>query len=263
MEEIFQIDPDEIVVGDRRRELNRDAVEALKASIKALGGIKVPISLRFLSNEEGWLLVAGRHRLAAAVELGMTRVPARAETGSEIDARLWEIAENLHRTELTVTERASHIAEWIRLTEERERVKAQVAPLDRPHDRGRPNQGINTASRELGIERTEAQRAVKIDALPEEVKQEAKILRLDDNQTALIKAARQPTKEEQIRALREHAVKRVTYADANASEKRIERAQTAAKALSPEEFAIFCEWFDEYRVERGDTVFDRTKAARG
>ena len=62
------------------------------------------------------------------------------------------------RAELTVAERSEHIAEWIRLTEEREQAKAQLAPLERPYDRGRPNQGINAASRELGIERTEARR---------------------------------------------------------------------------------------------------------
>jgi hypothetical protein len=47
-----------------------------------------------------------------------------------------------------------------RITEEK--VKARLAPLDKPHDRGRPNLGINSAVRELGIDRTEAQRANKI-----------------------------------------------------------------------------------------------------
>jgi hypothetical protein len=66
--------------------------------------------------------------------------------------RLWEIAENLHRADLTVAERAAHIAEWVRLTGEN--VKAQVAPLGKPHDPGRKNQGINAAVRELGIDRS-------------------------------------------------------------------------------------------------------------
>jgi hypothetical protein len=35
-------------------------------------------------------------------------------------ARLVEIAENLHRAELNVADRAAHIAEWIRLTEAKE-----------------------------------------------------------------------------------------------------------------------------------------------
>ena len=66
---------------------------------------------------------------------------------------MWEISENLHRAELTVTERAEHIAEWVKLT--REKV-AQVAP---PGGRQPRDQGIRSAVRELGIDRTEAQRS--------------------------------------------------------------------------------------------------------
>jgi hypothetical protein len=75
----------------------------------------------------------------------------------------------LHRADLTVQERSEHITEWVALTDEK--VKAQVAPLDRPHDRGRANQGINAAVRDLGIDRTEAQRAVKIASLTPEAKE--------------------------------------------------------------------------------------------
>lgn len=35
------------------------------------------------------------------------------------DARLWEIAENLHRSELTVQERADHVAEWVKLVSDK------------------------------------------------------------------------------------------------------------------------------------------------
>ncbi len=75
--------------------------------------------------------------------------------------RLWEIAENLHRAELTALERAEHIAEWVRLTEQK---LAQVAPVsERGRVEGRGNKGgINAATRELGIDRSEAQRAVMV-----------------------------------------------------------------------------------------------------
>src|ERR1700758_5090812 len=76
-------------------------------------GLKTPISVR--SSAQGWTLVAGRHRLAACIELGISEIPVVAETSSELEARLWEIAENLHRAELTVLERAEHISQWIRL----------------------------------------------------------------------------------------------------------------------------------------------------
>ncbi len=72
-----------------------------------------------------------------------------------------------HRAELTALERAEHIAEWVRLTEKK---LAQVAPVsERGRVEGRGNKGgINAATRELGIDRSEAQRAVKIAGIAEE-----------------------------------------------------------------------------------------------
>jgi hypothetical protein len=82
--------------------------------------------------------------------------------------RVAEISENLHRAELTVQERAAHIVEWIRLTEAKaaETNAAQLAP----HKKGQQPGGINAAARELGIERTEVNRAIKIDSIAPEAK---------------------------------------------------------------------------------------------
>lgn len=60
----------------------------------------------------------------------------------------------LDRAELTVLERSEHIAEWVRLTTDSH--AAQLAPHRKA---GQQPGGINAATRELGIERTEAQRA--------------------------------------------------------------------------------------------------------
>jgi hypothetical protein len=74
------------------------------------------------------------------------------------------MAENLHRAELTLSERSAHIAEWIRLTEGKiaEGLPAQVAQavLRDGRKAGPQHQksGISAAARELGIDRTEAQR---------------------------------------------------------------------------------------------------------
>jgi hypothetical protein len=67
---------------------------------------------------------------------------------------------HLHRADLTALERKKQIAEWVRLTEQ----KAQVAPIESKRADGRGHRkkgGINAAVRELGIDRTEAQRAVR------------------------------------------------------------------------------------------------------
>lgn len=200
--EIVSLAPDEIVVGPRLREINREAVGRLKESIARLG-LRTPISVRLISEEEGWGLVAGRHRLQACIELGMREVPVREEKGSELDARLWEIAENLHRADLTVTERSEHIEEWRNIVLEKGRQLADPLGGAQPKDKG-----FSKTARELDVPEREVRRSERIANLAPEAKAEAKILRLDDNQSALLKAARLPSKEGQLRALREHAAQR-------------------------------------------------------
>jgi hypothetical protein len=78
--------------------------------------------------------------------------------------------------ELNPVERAEHIAEWVRLTE----TKAAVATCDGSLADGRragPQHqpgGINAASRELGISKDAAHRAVKIAELPQETRDQAR-----------------------------------------------------------------------------------------
>src|SRR3954449_6897660 len=58
--------------------------------------------------ERGVQIVARQVR-----QLGWETVPCIVlEEGQEREARLWEIAENLHRAELPAVERAEHIDEW-------------------------------------------------------------------------------------------------------------------------------------------------------
>jgi ParB/RepB/Spo0J family partition protein len=99
---------------------------ALATSIKAIG-LRTPISVRILpkmtingiDESNVPVLVAGLHRLEAVKSLGIARIEGVVQHGSDLDARMREIAENLHRVELSALERADHIAEWIKLLEER------------------------------------------------------------------------------------------------------------------------------------------------
>jgi ParB family chromosome partitioning protein len=99
------------------------------------------------------------------------------------------VAENLHRCELTVLERSEHVAEWVRITEGKAGEKLAGATCATQHDargqRKSPQQmpsGINAAVRELGVERTQAQRAVKISAITPKAKAAAVEAGIDDNQ---------------------------------------------------------------------------------
>jgi len=148
-------------------------VQTLAESIAKLG-LHTPISVRATTRvrdgipADVWQIIAGYHRAEAVQSLGWSEIPAIICDGDENQQRLWEIAENLHRAELTVQERADHIAEWVRLTGEV--IGASCANSSKPGPKG----VIRTAVRELGIDRTEAQRSVKIASVPDEVKKAAR-----------------------------------------------------------------------------------------
>lgn len=99
---------DAVDVGERHRSLNVDRVNALAESISAVG-IQNPIHVWMPSDSEA-RLVAGRHRLAAALHLGWEEIPCFFVDMDDIDRELWEIDENLMRAELSPAEEAAHLA---------------------------------------------------------------------------------------------------------------------------------------------------------
>jgi hypothetical protein len=109
-------DVDRIQVGRRTRALNTERLEALVQSISTIG-LRSPITVRIVpkmivdgvEEEDAPVLVAGLHRLEAVKKLGRKSVDCFVEPGSELDAQLWEIDENLCRSELTELERAEHL----------------------------------------------------------------------------------------------------------------------------------------------------------
>lgn len=208
---IEQVVADGVVVGPRLRPLNDDAVASLMASIADIG-LRTPITVRVLGEMEVAgkvehdvpLLIAGAHRLEAVKRLGHDFIDAYIFDGDDRDARMWEIAENLHRADLTVLERAEQVSEWVRLAEERE-VSVQVAP--KPQG-GRPQGGTRAAARDIGVTRDEARRAEKVAALAPEAKEAAVAAGLDDNQSALLDAAKAETAAAQVEVLNRRAAER-------------------------------------------------------
>ena len=90
---------------------------------------------------------------------------------SDDQVKLWEIAENLHRAELTVLERSRHIAEWVRITDlmaQPSQVGMAVLSDGRKAGPQHKQSGINKAERELGLGHNEAHLAVKIAGLTPE-----------------------------------------------------------------------------------------------
>lgn len=230
---------DEIEIGDRRREINQAAVKRLADSIKEIG-LRHPITVR--QKGDKYLLIAGAHRIEAHKRLGRDYVPACIVKMNGDEARLWEIAENLHRADLSKLERDEQIAEWIKITE---RINAsQLAAHRKP---GQQPGGINAASRELGIDATDAHRAVRVAALSDEAKDAARETGLDNNRSALLDAASKPTVAEQVAVIHQRhtaGAKIIKLADdplddAEAAEKQVAALMSAwnkAGSVAREEF---------------------------
>ncbi|MFZ0550744.1 MAG: ParB N-terminal domain-containing protein [Steroidobacteraceae bacterium] len=213
-----------IIVETRLRKLDESRVDALAKSMEALG-LQTPITV-WVPNDQDVHLIAGAHRLAAAIKLGWEKIDAFCMDLDETDRKLWEISENLHRAELTALERDQHVAEWIRLTEGKK--LAQVAPVSAKAKGGRGRrEGIREAARELGIDRDAARRAVKVDSLTPEAKQVARDVGLDDNRRALLKAA-EASSEKQPEVLKEIAEQKTRKQPSAALDKIMEEMEDLA-----------------------------------
>jgi ParB family chromosome partitioning protein len=95
---------DQVQVGDRKRRLDPERVQALANSMRECGLIN-PVTVTGSHR-----LVTGLHRLEAARLLGWPDIAVTIMTGDAIDAELAEIDENLVRQELTYLEKAEHLA---------------------------------------------------------------------------------------------------------------------------------------------------------
>lgn len=223
--EVEPIGVDVIHVGDRLRAVSEGAIAMMAESLAATG-LLTPISVRVVEEMiiDGReiagvpVLIAGATRLAAAKRLGWSEIDTLVAEIDEVEARKQEIAENLHRTELTVQEKSEHVAEWARLNK-----LAQVAPVSG----GRGVQGGDRAvARELGLDRREVERAVKVASITPEAKEAARDAGLDDNQAALLKVAKAEP-ERQIAVVAEIAEAKATKLDTDIKNRAAEEMAEA------------------------------------
>lgn len=220
MRQVEQFSPGIIALLPDRRAINEDAVERLSESMRLMG-LRTPITVRIVDgfvDADGVVvdgqpvLVTGAHRLAAAKKLGWEKIECFVFDGDdEIDAQLWEIAENLHRAELSTLERSEQIAEWVRLMDEKARQTAQVAQavLTDGRKAGPQHQpsGISAAARDLGIDRDKARRAVKIASISDDAKARAVEYGID-TQSALERIARAEDQLAEVEQIEDERVER-------------------------------------------------------
>lgn len=212
--------PSDIEIGERHRALSEDAVDRLAASMAEIG-LRHPITVRIVDEMvlDGHLtagvpvLAAGAHRLAAAKKLGWDAIECIEIGGDEIVAELWELAENLHRLDLTKEQRDEHIRRYAELLQLRQNVAIESKREDgRGH---RPKGVAREIAEETGISVRTVQRALNPKPAPAPT------------------PARKPAPVE-------------TALDTNHErEARRSRAVTAWNSLDDEDRAWFCTWLAE------------------
>lgn len=109
-QEILQIPVERVIVANRLRPVDADYVQLLAASM-AETGQHTPIQVGPADAQGMHRLIAGAHRHSAAVAAGLPTLQAIVFSGSELEARMLEVDENLLRRELSELDRAVFLAE--------------------------------------------------------------------------------------------------------------------------------------------------------
>jgi ParB/RepB/Spo0J family partition protein len=193
---------EDVKVIGKHREVDPERVKSLAASMSTKIGLRTPITVRRIKKGFGmtaFALVAGAHRLEAARTLGWEHIDAFIMEGTETDARIWQLMENLYRADLTPLQRADHVAELVQLVRDGEKgVQVAHPGGQQPHDRG-----ISRAAKILGFTREEVRRSQAIAGISEEVKEKAKEEGLDKKQSALLKIAKEKGSKAQLAKIEE------------------------------------------------------------
>lgn len=168
---------EDIEIGERHRALSDDAVARLATSIGEIG-LRHPVSIRVVDEMmvDGHLtsgvpvLVAGRHRLEAAKQLGWSHIDCIEVDDDQLAAEMWEIAENLHRLDLTKEQRDEHIRRYAELLEERAVISTQNAAKlkteENPKGAGRPTGIPRQIAQETGLSVDTVRRALNPQIVP-------------------------------------------------------------------------------------------------
>lgn len=225
----------DINVPEGRRPVSDDAVAVLAESMAKIG-LQSPISVRPDYHTGEIHLVAGAHRLAAAKKLGWKQINCIEFNGDEIDAELWEIAENLHRADLTALQRSEQVSRWLELS------AIKVSQLGTPGGQQPTEQGIRKLARELGKPKSAIHRQKKIGRMSAAAKDAARANGLDNNQSVLEAAASKPDEASQVAFLQAEADRRAAEAARREAEKHNRNQDRVIEMTEAQRFA---EWLME------------------
>jgi len=106
MPDYKQLSLSQILIGERQRPIDRDYASVIGASMKQHGQLQ-PIVVRATpAAQRPYTLVIGGHRCTGAEIHEIETLDAIVVKANGADAQLLELAENLHRRDLSVLDRA-------------------------------------------------------------------------------------------------------------------------------------------------------------
>ena len=178
-----RLDPGLVQVPKRLRSVASTKVDRLAESMAAIG-LRQPSTV--WSNAPDHLeLVAGAHRLAAAIKLGWLQIDViSVDDMTEIDRQLWEIDENLMRAELNPTELGEHITRREKLWGERSEVGGKTLPTHDATGRKKTPQQTKGFAADTAKKTGMSKRAINLaksrtEKIPEDVRDQIKGTKLD------------------------------------------------------------------------------------
>jgi ParB-like chromosome segregation protein Spo0J len=213
---VMRVPISSISIGANGRECDPADIEALAESMGRIGLINPPEVRPVAGHDPANLeinrpmvLISGQHRLEAAKLLGWNEIDCLIFDGSDLDARLRQISENLHQFDRPMLERDELLAEWVRLTNEGGQNDQPLQGGAQPHDKG-----ISKAARALPVRgktpearRKNIERALKVSRMAEEAKDIVRAAELENNRTVLLAIAKEPTAEAQIQTAQKLAAR--------------------------------------------------------
>jgi hypothetical protein len=129
--ELQPVPVNDIEVEPGRRIPSSEAVERIASSMREIG-LQTPLTVRprITDGRYRLVLVTGAHRLAAAKALGWSKIDCFiADNTDDENAELWEIDENLIRSELDAAEHARLTKRRAEIIEARAREQASLSPV--------------------------------------------------------------------------------------------------------------------------------------
>lgn len=206
----------DILVPEGRRPLDLVKVAEIAASIKAVGLLS-PIGVAEVPADGidcvAFTLVWGQHRLEACRSLCWETItvievdknwPDEDDDDNldDINIKMMEIAENLHRAELTTQRRNEHLAEWVALLEKRGVPNSDAEqPNSKPGPK--PSPAVAAVAKASGLTKKTIKEAIKSTKVSPAVKAASAAAGLSSKQRLAV--ARHAGEDEQLRAVSKQA----------------------------------------------------------